>query len=293
MSSFTPAFPHQHTKRPLSQAAQGWQSKWHPLLSPNGQNLIKSQFGVGDWLIVGCCLQAFIVLVSPCRLIWSLTPTFGLAIWKMFRTLLVIAGWVENPHMKDVVHGKTTTIFPNPDGSFTRETGQSIVGKGVVVVMLSSKCNHPLGMMYPPYKEILAHGRAMFQDLEKNADEYGLLGYSNYNGTDTTTKSVSMSVLYFTNMESLQRYAHVSKQHREGWEWWNQNGDRADEVSIGHEVYDVPEGKWETIYGNAKPYGFAATTHAIKTHGVERKYVCPIVDNKRMTAPQRMGTVKY
>jgi hypothetical protein len=111
-------------------------------------------------------------------------------------------------------------------------------------------------MMYPPYKALLGHGRAMFMDIEKNAEEYGLLGYSNFYGTDATTKCISMSVLYFADLSGLHRYAHSSKTHRAGWEWWNEMGSGVDLVSIGHEVYDVPEGKWETIYGNSKPFGF-------------------------------------
>ncbi|EHK99802.1 putative Adenylosuccinate synthetase [Glarea lozoyensis 74030] len=116
-------------------------------------------------------------------------------------------GWLENKHMKGVVVGKTTAIFPKADGSFSREVGDSVGGRGVVVMMLTSKCNH-------------------------------------------------MSVLYFADLSGLHRYAHTSKAHRAGWEWWAQSGSDVDMVSIGHEVYDVPEGKWETIYGNSKPFGF-------------------------------------
>jgi hypothetical protein len=140
MSSFRPIFSH-HKERPLSQAAQGWQSKYHPLLSPNGRNLIRSQFGIGDWLVIGCCLQAVIALSCPWGLLWSFLPTFAIAIWKLCRTVMVMTGWLENKHMKDVVLGKTTAIFPNADGSFSRKHGDSISGKGVVVMMLTSKCN--------------------------------------------------------------------------------------------------------------------------------------------------------
>jgi Domain of unknown function (DUF4188) len=111
-------------------------------------------------------------------------------------------------------------------------------------------------MMYPPFKELLVHGRAMFMELEKNAEYYGLLGYSNFYSTDSTTKSISMSVMYFETLDGLHRYAHGSQTHRAGWEWYNEVGAGAKEVSIGHEIYDVPEGKWETIYGNSKPNGF-------------------------------------
>jgi hypothetical protein len=140
MSSFTPVLPHQ-SKRPLSQAAQGWQSKHHPLLSSNGQNLIRAQFGIGDWLVIGCCLQAFIALSCPWGPLWSLAPTFFVALWKICRTALTIAGWLENKHMKGVLLGKTTAIFPDAEGGFTRKFGDSVAGKGVVVMLLTSKCN--------------------------------------------------------------------------------------------------------------------------------------------------------
>jgi hypothetical protein len=129
------------TQRPLSQTAQGWKSKYHPLLSSNGQNLIRSQFDIGDWLVIGCCLQAVIVLSCPWGTLWSLAPTFVIAIWKICRTLMIITGWLENKHMKGVVVGKTTAIFPETDGSFSRKIGDSVSGKGVVVMMLTSKCN--------------------------------------------------------------------------------------------------------------------------------------------------------
>ena len=140
MSSFRPIFA-PRTERPLSQATQGWQSKYHPLLSPNGQNLIRSQFEIGDWLVIGCCLQSLIVVLCPWGPLWSLMPTLTLAMWKICKTLLVVTGWLENRHMKSVIAGKTTAIFPEDDGSFSRKIGDSVSGKGVVVMMLTSKCN--------------------------------------------------------------------------------------------------------------------------------------------------------
>ncbi|KAH6663680.1 hypothetical protein B0J14DRAFT_255361 [Halenospora varia] len=291
--SFIPLRPRLLSKRPLSQGTHGWLSKFHPLASPNGQNLIKGQFSLTDWIVIGCCIQALLVVLCPYRTIYPLAPTFALSLYKVFKAMLIGFGVIKNPHMKGVVMGRTTAIFPEADGSFNRNLGDTVGGQGICMVLLFSKCNHPLGMQYPPYKSLLAHGRTMFKDLEQNADEYGFLGYSSYHASDDTSKPNGLSIMYFRSLEYLHKYAHQSASHKEGFEWWAGMGEKVDWVSIGHEVYDVPAGGWENIYGNAKPYGFAATNHLVTDEKGERKWVCPIVDNKRMGAVQRMGRVKY
>lgn len=53
------------------------------------------------------------------------------------------------------------------------------------------------------------------------------------------------------------KFAH-GEVHRAGWDWWlkmNKEG-KVDEVSIGHEIYEVDAGKWENIKFNAPPSDF-------------------------------------
>jgi len=95
----------------------------------------------------------------------------------------------------------------------------------------------------------------MFIELEKNPVEYGFLGHSTYNSTEDITKPVSMSIIYFRSLEHVYKFAH-SKVHRTGWDWFTKMGVNVDQVSIAHEIYDVPKGKWENVFVNAKPYGF-------------------------------------
>ncbi|TVY27856.1 Monooxygenase [Lachnellula hyalina] len=289
--TFKALSPEPFLQRPLSQAARGWQSKLHPLRSNNGRNLIHSQFSISDWLVIGSCLQALIILVSPYSVAHSLAPTFALAAYKIMKTVCITCRLHANPHMDGVRIGRTTAIFPASDGSFDRNKGDTFGGEGICVFLLSTKCNHPLGMMYPPFKTLLDHGRDMFIELDKNPADYGFLGHSTYDSTEDITKPVSMSILYFRSLEHVYKFAH-SKIHRAGWDWFTKMGANIDQVSIGHEVYDVPKGKWENIYVNAKPYGFAATSHAIKTDGVERQWVCPLIDAKKMGGKQRMEPIK-
>lgn len=139
--SFIPLRPHLLPKRPLSQGTQGWLSKFHPLASPNGQNLIKGQFSLTDWIVIGCCIQALLVVLCPYRTIYPLAPTFALSLYKVFKAMLIGFGVIKNPHMKGVVMGRTTAIFPEADGSFNRNLGDTVGGQGICMVLLFSKCN--------------------------------------------------------------------------------------------------------------------------------------------------------
>lgn len=67
-----------------------------------------------------------------------------------------------------------------------------------------------------------------------------------------------------------------------------------DDLAISHEIYDVPEGGWETIYVNYKPSNFAATSHLIEEKGGRKGWACPIVrgDHRALrTSKGRMGFV--
>jgi hypothetical protein len=134
-------------ERPLSQAANGWRSKLHPLYSRNGRNYIQSQFSISDWLAIGTCLQALIILISPYSVAVSLGPTFALAAYKIAKTILITCGLIANPHMNGVQIGRTTAIFPEADGGFERKIGDTFGGEGVCIMLLSTKCNqyvHPI-----------------------------------------------------------------------------------------------------------------------------------------------------
>lgn len=139
--TFQAILPEPFPERPLSQAARGWQSKLHPLRSNNGRNLIQSQFSISDWLVIGSCLQALIILVSPYSVVYSLAPTFALAAYKITKTICITCGLHANPHMDGVRIGRTTAVFPAPDGSFQRNKGDAFGGEGICVFLLSTKCN--------------------------------------------------------------------------------------------------------------------------------------------------------
>jgi hypothetical protein len=64
-----------------------------------------------------------------------------------------------------------------------------------------------------------------------------------------------MHVFYFQSMEGLHKFAHGTA-HRAGWDWWNRTAKEHPELSMMHELYEVPAGNWENIYLNYWPAGF-------------------------------------
>ena len=120
---------------------------------------------------------------------------------------------------------------------------------------LSTHLSSPLGILHQPFKEVGDYAARMFRDVNNNAEEFGFLGQSSYHSTDHLTKPRMMTLMYFKSLEYLHKFAH-GKVHREGWDWWNSNLDKVNEITIAHEAYLVPAGKWETIYDNAKSFDF-------------------------------------
>jgi hypothetical protein len=58
-----------------------------------------------------------------------------------------------------------------------------------------------------------------------------------------------MNIIYFRSYEAIYAFAHEAA-HREAWDWWNESVKRHGHLAIGHELYSVPEGRWENIYVN-------------------------------------------
>lgn len=87
--------------------------------------------------------------------------------------------------------------------------------------------------------------------------------------------------MYFKSHEGVHAHAH-SALHREGWNWYNKELLSRGCVSIYHELYQVPSGNYETIYGNMAPSGLAATMHRVQREGEkEARWMSPIVDARK------------
>jgi len=286
-------------QRPLSESTRGWIHPTHPLMGNQGRVRIRAHFTISDWLLMGGLLQSLTILLLPIRPIYALLPTFGLAIWKVTILVLKVYGVVENPLMEGVQHGRLSAVFPpsqiGEKGMF-RPVGESVGGQEMCILLLSNRCNHPLGLFYTKYREMGTYAKEMYKELEKDPIGNGFLGYSDYSSNNASTQPHSLSIMYFKSIDHVHKWAHSSPAHRAAWEWWDaeQKAGRVDHLTIAHEIYGVEKGKWENIYVNAKPYDFAATSHAITDAGGKKLWICPAMDASRSfrTSGQRLGNVR-
>ncbi|KAK0109419.1 hypothetical protein ONS95_002116 [Cadophora gregata] len=288
-------------KRPLSESTRGWIHPTHPLLGTQGRVRIRAHFTITDWLLMGGILQSVIILLLPIRPFYALLPTFGLAIFKVTRLVLKIYGLVENPLMEGVKHGRLSAVFPPAETGekgtgMMRQVGGSVGGGEMCILLLSNRCTHPLGLFYSKYREMGTHAKAMFTELERSPLTHGFLGYTDYSSNNVPTQPHSLSIMYFKSISHVHAWAHSSPAHRAAWEWWDseQKAGRIDHLTIAHEIYGVEEGKWENIYVNARPFGFAETSHAIVEKGGRKLWACPAMDASRSfrTSGQRLGNVR-
>lgn len=184
-------------------------------------------------------------------------------------------GWLHNTYQDDIIHKKFSAQFPDEEGKY----GNKPADTDVVVFLIGTRCNHPLGLLAPGFKELGGYFPSMTKDLEQHADEFGFLGMTAWlNSSDRTTQSEIMSVGYFKTTEGLHAFAH-SKYHREGWDWWNRNIKNHPHLSIFHETYHVPKGHWENIYVNSHTSGVTSTTfkYTDEMTGMD-KWASPVVD---------------
>ncbi len=83
--------------------------------------------------------------------------------------------------------------------------------------------------------------------------EIGCLGMNNWFGRTT------MSVQYWRDFESLERFARSSDQpHLEPWREFNRLVRKSGRIGIYHETYLVPAGSHESIYVNLPLRGLGA-----------------------------------
>lgn len=100
----------------------------------------------------------------------------------------------------------------------------------------------------------LAHiSEEIFTAAEKEKEKYGFLGSSNWIGNShQATDNELLTIMYFRDMDGLHRFAHDDI-HREGWRWWNDHVKQYPHIAIWHEAYNVPAGRWESVYINTEP----------------------------------------
>lgn len=234
--------------------------------------LLRDNFSIPTWLCIGAILQGSLFLAVG-RV--ALLPA---VIYLSYHTLVAYAmsvGWMRNTYMDGIITKKFSAQFPDERGEYGTKPADS----DVVVFLIGTRCNHPLGLLAPGFREFGTYFPRMVKDLEAHADEYGFLGMTSWLNTDNrTSKSELMYVGYFRTTEGLHNFAH-SEYHMGGWRWWNRHVKQYPHISIWHETYHVPKGHWESIYVNSHASGINSTTFRYEDEATEKEmWASPVVD---------------
>ncbi|KAI5362866.1 hypothetical protein Slin15195_G102470 [Septoria linicola] len=234
--------------------------------------LLRDQLTIQTWLALGAVAQAGAYAVVG---YYAFLPAIAYLLLNAIETTVITIGWKSNPYMDGVLSKKFSAQIPDSQGNY----GSKPASTDVVVFLIGTRSNHPLGALAPGFSTSGAYFQSMAKALEDHAEEYGFLGMTSWlNSSDRSTKSEIMKVCYFRDVEGLHAFAH-SKHHREAWNWWNKNVKNMPHISIWHETYHVPAGHYESIYVNSHISGINSTTYKItdKETG-ETKWASPVVD---------------
>lgn len=242
-------------------------------------NLVRDQLSIQTWLLLGASIQTLIFLL-PLRPMYQYTPSLFFLLITLVNNLIQLSNVRHSSYMTGRIPGKHAAIFPNADGSFTREDSTFPGGEQLAVFMLNVKSNHPLGALAPGFSNLYHFFQSMMADLNDHAAEYGYLGEKQWlNADERSTSSELMTVFYFRDLASVHKFAHGEK-HREGWDWWSKHAKEHPFLGLSHEAYEVPVGNWENIYINLQPSGFGSVRVPVK--GEEgTKWVSTVVDANR------------
>lgn len=162
------------------------------------------------WLCLGAAVQGLLFLAVG-RI--ALLPAFALLAYRAFVTYAMSIGWIRNSYMDGVIMKKFSAQFPDENGNFNGKP----VSNDVVVLLIGTRTNHPLGMLAPGLKDFGGFFNDMAERLEKHGEEYGYLGMTSWiNNGARETKNELLNVAYFRTTEGLEAFAH-SKHHMDGY----------------------------------------------------------------------------
>ncbi|MBY7145108.1 DUF4188 domain-containing protein [Virgibacillus sp. NKC19-3] len=128
------------------------------------------------------------------------------------------------------------------EGRYTTENDQSIV---VFLIGMRVNKRRAIGKWLPVFTAM----PGMIRELYENKEELGFLSMENFFGLRTT-----VMIQYWRSNADLLAYARGQK-HLTAWKNFNQKVGDTDAVGIYHETYIVPQGNYESIYGNMPLHG--------------------------------------
>jgi hypothetical protein len=130
--------------------------------------ILRANFAVSTWLLMGASLQSLLFLILPTR--YALTAATLILSLRFLSKCLIALGVLHNPAMDGVIPKKTTAQVRDKDGKYSAN-GAS--GEKIVVLLLGFKSNHPFGIFAPGFKEIGDYFYRMSVQLSEGAADNG------------------------------------------------------------------------------------------------------------------------
>lgn len=251
--AYTPVFE-PFSQQPWSQygQAQNFSAPGRPKAKKGmpiiAHNLLRDNFTISTWLLMGACLQCGLVSLFGAR-VWIVgLPVLVLGL-RCLRSGLQAVGVLKNPYMDGVIPGRTTCHFPNEDGSYSGSPSN----RSLAVLLISVRSNHALGLLAPGLRESGEFFGECVKWLEEDAQGRGFLGMTQWlNSGDRTASNELLVIGYFRSVEDIHALAHHAI-HRAPWKWWNESKRKLDHMTLTHEIFSCDAGSWENIFINAKP----------------------------------------
>ena len=177
---------------------------------PSGfTSLLRDNFSITTWLLFGAVAQGALFLAIG-RL--ALLPAASVLIYRALVAYAQSTGYLHNPYMDGVLLQKFSAQMPDEIG----DHGSKPASQDIVVLLIGTRINHPLGLLAPGAKEMGEFFPQMVKDLDKHAEEFGFLGLTSWVNTgNRTTNGELLDVAYFRTTEGLHKFAH-SEYHRIG-----------------------------------------------------------------------------
>ncbi|KAF4550981.1 Hypothetical protein D9617_15g043350 [Elsinoe fawcettii] len=243
---------------------------------PNMHSMIRAQFNIETWLILGAVGQSLLTLLLPIRL--ALLPAALFLLLKIASAYATKFSLLPNPHTQGTITTKFSAQLPSSTGDF----GSTPARDSLAVFLIGARNNSPLGIMNPQFKKTGDFMAGMLARLESDPDS-GFMGASSWIGTERTSNATTMQVMYFRSAADVHAFAH-GPLHREAWEWWYKNLAENKDLGIWHELYEVPSGNYESVYAQMAPLGLAATQkRVVVQEGGEKRegWIYPVVDARK------------
>jgi hypothetical protein len=96
--------------------------------------VLRDNFELSTWLLLGACLQGLLLAMSPTKM-YAILPAFLILIWRIIYIVLQCAGLVKNHRMTNIILGKFSVHSPDAEGKLIGETAQ----QGSMVVLCKSE----------------------------------------------------------------------------------------------------------------------------------------------------------